>query len=187
MQPNIRPVERADYAQWANLWQAYRHFYQSPATPDVTDATWNRFFDGLEPVHALVAESEGQLVGLVHYIFHRSTWFVGPTCYLQDLYTIEVIRGAGIGRSLIQAVYERAQDCGAARVYWMTHESNEQAQAQSKMAPPIDKYQKLSGMMLRPARSLATHCTPNRKINKTCPTRPITTQPSSDLRKTESR
>ena len=125
----LRPIERADYEQWAALWQAYRHFYKSPATSDVTEATWSRFFDGLEPVHALVAEGNGKLVGLVHYIFHRSTWFVGPTCYLQDLYTVEASRGTGVGKALIQAVYAHAQECGAARVYWLTHESNTQAQA----------------------------------------------------------
>ncbi len=89
--------------------------------------TWARFFDAAEPVHALVAESGGRLVGLVHYIFHRSTILIGPTCYLQDLFTDESLRGRGIGRALIEAVYERAKAAGAARVYWLTHETNETA------------------------------------------------------------
>jgi len=87
------------------------------------------FFDGLEPVHAWVAEQNGQLVGLVHFIFHRSTWFVVPTCYLQDLYTLESMRGTGIGRALIETVYTQARANNAARVYWLTHESNVSAQA----------------------------------------------------------
>ena len=40
--------------------------------------TWSRFFDAYEPVHALVAESDGQLLGLVHYLFHRSTTAIAP-------------------------------------------------------------------------------------------------------------
>jgi GNAT superfamily N-acetyltransferase len=86
--------------------------------------TWSRFFDAYEPVHALVAERDGQLLGLVHYIFHRSTIMIGPTCYLQDLFTSESARGQGIGRALIEAVYERAKAAGSQRVYWQTHETN---------------------------------------------------------------
>ena len=51
--------------------------------------TWLRFFDAYEPVHALVAESDGRLVGLAHYLFHRSTTAIEPVCYLQDLFTVE--------------------------------------------------------------------------------------------------
>ena len=87
-------------------------------------ATWSRFFDTSEPVHALVAEKDGELVGLVHYIFHRSTTMISPTCYLQDLFTVEHARGQGIGRGLIEAVYEQAKSAGLQRVYWQTHETN---------------------------------------------------------------
>jgi GNAT superfamily N-acetyltransferase len=80
-------------------------------------------------VHALVAESAGRIVGIVHYIFHRSTWTPGPYCYLQDLFTIEDGRGLGVGRALIEAVYARAKEVGASRVYWQTHESNATAMA----------------------------------------------------------
>jgi GNAT superfamily N-acetyltransferase len=125
----IRAVKRTDYDQWKQLWQAYRLFYKAPASAEVTETTWNRFFDGIEPVNAFVAEKNDHIVGLVHYIFHRSTWFVEPTCYLQDLFTVEAMRGAGIGRALIQAVYEQAKANNAARVYWLTHETNETAQS----------------------------------------------------------
>lgn len=90
----------------------------------MTDLTFARFFDAHEPVHAFVAESGGALVGLVHYIFHRSTWTDGPYCYLQDLFTSEAARGKGVGRALIKAVYARAREKGASRVYWLTHETN---------------------------------------------------------------
>ena len=86
--------------------------------------TWARFFDAYEPVHALVAEGEGQLLGLAHYLFHRSTTTIEPTCYLQDLFTSELSRGKGVGKALIEAVYDRAKSAGSARVYWQTHETN---------------------------------------------------------------
>jgi GNAT superfamily N-acetyltransferase len=130
--PVIRPVDRADFDQWLPLWDGYNKFYGRfgpTALPvEVTQTTWARFFDAYEPVHALVAESDGRLVGLVHYLFHRSTNMLGPTCYLQDLFTAEAERGKGVARALIEAVYDQAKRAGATRVYWQTHETNTTAQ-----------------------------------------------------------
>jgi GNAT superfamily N-acetyltransferase len=124
----IRPVVRADYAHWLPLWEGYNRFYgrfDATALPDaITQMTWARFFDAYEPMHALVAEIDGRLVGLVHYLFHRSTISIAPNCYLQDLFTAEPARGRGVGRRLIEAVYEEARLAGLSRVYWLTHETN---------------------------------------------------------------
>jgi GNAT superfamily N-acetyltransferase len=124
----VRPVATTDFAQWSPLWQGYNAFYgrhgATALSYHVTQTTWSRFFDAAEPVHALVAETGDQLVGLVHYLFHRTTIQVEDTCYLQDLFTNESVRGRGIGRALIQAVYEKAAAAGSARVYWQTHETN---------------------------------------------------------------
>jgi GNAT superfamily N-acetyltransferase len=125
---DVRPIGPQDYEAWRPLWDGYNAFYgRSGATAlpeEITRTTWDRFFDGDEPVHALVAERDGRLVGLVHYIFHRSTTMIGPTCYLQDLFTDAQARGGGIGRALIEAVYSRAHTAGSTRVYWQTHETN---------------------------------------------------------------
>ena len=83
-----------------------------------------RFFDAYEPVHALVAEQNGKLIGLTHYLYHRSTTSIAPTCYLQDLFTTPAARGKGVARALINGVYEQAQLAGSPRVYWQTHETN---------------------------------------------------------------
>lgn len=125
----IRPVQPADRPRWEPLWRGYQVFYKVDLPAEVNDLTWRRFFDGLEPVHALVAEEGEALIGLVHYLFHRSTWMVGPTCYLQDLFTGESARGKGVARALIEAVYRAAAEAGASRVYWNTHETNAPARA----------------------------------------------------------
>lgn len=125
----IRPVQPADFEQWQPLWDGYQAFYARTAGEAVTRTTWGRFLDPAEPVHALVAERDGRLVGLAHFIFHRNTWMVEPVCYLQDLFTAPGARGGGVGRALVEAVYAAAGEAGASRVYWLTHESNAAAMA----------------------------------------------------------
>jgi GNAT superfamily N-acetyltransferase len=129
----IRAVKPDDFERWLLLWEGYNAFYKRVGPTAVSEAmtriTWTRFFDAYEPVHALVAERNGELLGLVHYIFHRNTTMIGPVCYLQDLFTTERARGAGVGGRLISAVYEKAKAAGASRVYWQTHESNVVAQS----------------------------------------------------------
>ncbi len=120
----IRAAAPADFAQWLPLWEGYNTFYERTVPLEVTRMTWSRFFDAYEPMHAVVAERDGKLLGLVHYLFHRNTAMLAPTCYLQDLFTAPEARGQGVGRALIEAVYERAQVAGSPRVYWMTQESN---------------------------------------------------------------
>ncbi len=129
---SIRSVRHDDFDKWLPLWDGYNAFYgrsgPTALAREVTDITWSRFFDAYEPMHALVAESEGELLGLVHYLYHRSTIAIAPDCYLRDLFTAQATRGKGIGRALIEGVYEQAKLAGVPRVYWQTHETNLTAQ-----------------------------------------------------------
>ena len=124
----VRPAVETDRAAWAPLWDGYNAFYGRSgitALPaETTRTTWARFMSPEEPMHALVAEGPDGLLGLAHYLFHRSTIQLGHSCYLQDLYTVEAARGRGVARALIEDVYRRAAGQGAPRVYWQTHESN---------------------------------------------------------------
>jgi GNAT superfamily N-acetyltransferase len=124
----VRAVQENDFSRWKPLWDGYNAFYgrtEKTALPDaITNATWSRFFDEDEPVHALVAEQWGELLGLAHFLFHRSTISIEPVCYMQDLFTIEAARGKGVGRALIEEVYRYAEGAGCSRVYWQTHETN---------------------------------------------------------------
>lgn len=117
-----------DREAWQPLWDGYNAFYgregATALAPAITQATWQRFFDPSEPVFALVAESQGRLLGLTHYLFHRSTTRLELTCYLQDLFTAPQARGQGVGRALIEGVYGAAQASGVHRVYWQTHQTN---------------------------------------------------------------
>jgi GNAT superfamily N-acetyltransferase len=128
MQLEIRPIRKQDFPSWLKLWEGYNAFYgrlgETALPSEVTRMTWSRFFDAYEPVYALVAEQGGTLQGLAHFLYHRSTTDIAPTCYLQDLFTAPEARGNGVGRALILRTYEHAKSSGAPEVYWQTHETN---------------------------------------------------------------
>jgi GNAT superfamily N-acetyltransferase len=126
--PLVRSIRRDDYAGWRPLWDGYNAFYgrSGPTALDerITAQTWERFFDSSERVHAFVAELDGRIVGIVHFLFHRSTSRLADVCYLQDLFTEESCRGRGVGRALIQQVLDAATEAESSRVYWTTQTTN---------------------------------------------------------------
>lgn len=120
----IRPVGEGERAAWEPLWRGYLTFYKATLPPETTDVAWRRLHDPAEPMFVLGAYVDGRLAGIVHYLFHRSTWTPGDYCYLQDLFVADDMRGLGLGRALIEAVYEAATAAGASRVYWLTRGDN---------------------------------------------------------------
>jgi len=133
-QASIRPVTPEDEAAWRTLWTGYLEFYETSVPEAVYSSTFSRILSAnrgepgtaYEP-HGLFAQIDDRPVGLVHYIFHRHCWTLANVCYLQDLYAVPEMRGHGIGRALIEAVYSRADAAGSANVYWMTQHFNADA------------------------------------------------------------
>ncbi len=121
----IRPLLPTDRAQWDPLWQGYLSFYKTELPSETTEATWRSLVDEESGLLGLCAvDEQGALLGIVHYLFHPVTWSAGPRCYLEDLFTAPGARGQGVGRALIEAVYQAADERGADQVYWLTEESN---------------------------------------------------------------
>jgi GNAT superfamily N-acetyltransferase len=138
---SIAPLTAADRGEWLPLWHAYLTFYESELSDDVTDVVFGRLLAG-DGVHGVLArDDEGTAVGFVHWLYHRSTWSIGPYCYLEDLFVAPGVRGGGVGRALIAHVREHAADAGAAKVYWLTQESNTTARTL------YDKVADLSGFV----------------------------------------
>ena len=124
----IRPLRPEDEAEWRRLWTGYLAFYQTSVPEAVYASTFARLLgDDPQDFSALVAESDGRLLGLTHYLFHRHAWKVENVCYLQDLFVDPQARGTGLGRALIQAVYARADAAGASGVHWLTQDFNTEA------------------------------------------------------------
>ncbi|CUH65932.1 ribosomal-protein-alanine acetyltransferase [Thalassovita gelatinovora] len=143
---DIRPLCAADEADWRRLWTAYLEFYQSTVPEEVYQNTFARLIDSeKENQHALLALLDGKPVGLVHYIYHPHNWRQEDVCYLQDLYADPDVRGQGIGRALIEAVYKAADENGTPSVYWMTQDFNHTARKlydRIATLTPFIKYQR---------------------------------------------
>lgn len=124
----LRPLTASDLGQWEPLWRAYLAFYEAKVPNEVYETTWQRLLmPDRDPYGLCAVTGSGRLVGIVHYLFHVTCWAIAPNCYLQDLYVADDARGQGVGRALIQAVYEAADRRGVADVYWTTQHFNHAA------------------------------------------------------------
>lgn len=124
----IRTLRADDRPDWAALWHAYLEFYETSVSDAIYDSTFGRLIgDEPQDFSCFVAEQDGHLIGLTHYLFHRHAWTLENTCYLQDLYACPDARGTGVGRALIEAVYGAADKQGNGAVYWLTQDFNTQA------------------------------------------------------------
>ncbi len=143
----IRPLAATDRPQWARLWEAYLAFYETSVSEAVYTSSFDRLIDPeVRDYNGLVAEQDGQLIGLTHYIFHRHGWKLEDVCYLQDLYATPASRGTGVGRKLIEGVYAAADAAGTPTVYWMTDATNSVARRlydRIAALTPFIKYQRV--------------------------------------------
>ncbi|MCM2563483.1 GNAT family N-acetyltransferase [Lutimaribacter sp. EGI FJ00015] len=146
MSLTIRPLTAQDEADWRRLWTAYLEFYGTTVAEEVYQTTFARLLDPARPAqNALIALQDGRAVGLVHYIYHPHNWRIDDVCYLQDLYADPDVRGTGVGRALIEAVYEAADENGTPSVYWLTQDFNETARKlydRIATLTPFIKYQR---------------------------------------------
>jgi GNAT superfamily N-acetyltransferase len=124
---SVRPLKAEDKSRWLELWNGYLTFYETSLSDEQTELTWNRLMDSSYGVFGLMAEKDGAMVGITHFMFRPSTWAPKDYCYLEDLFVDPMVRGSGAGRALISRVIELAKEHGAGRVYWTTKENNAQA------------------------------------------------------------
>lgn len=124
---SVRPLKAEDKSRWLELWHGYLTFYETSLSSEQTELTWNRLMDSNYGVFGLMAEKDGAMVGITHFMFRPSTWAPKDYCYLEDLFVDPTVRGGGAGRALISRVIEVAKEHGAGRVYWTTKENNAQA------------------------------------------------------------
>ena len=136
----IRKIEPRDEPHWRELWDAYTRFYEREPSEALTRYTWSRIMDAASPIHAIVAEAEGDgVVGIANYFIHENTSALTPACCLQDLF-VET-RGVGVGQLLIDWLVAEMKAQNWSRLYWHTKENNYRARGL------YDKYTPHSGFL----------------------------------------
>ncbi len=136
----IRPLELADKSRWLELWDGYLTFYESTLTSEQTELTWQRLHDDSFNLNGLAAVVDGKVIGFAHFLYRPSSWAENDYCYLEDLFVDETVRGAGAGRSLIDAVIVTARAKMSGRVYWTTKESNTRARVLYDSYSPASEF-----------------------------------------------
>jgi len=136
----IRPIKQQDKSRWLELFKAYIEFYKSKLSDAQYELTWQRINSDFN-MHGLLAEVDGHIVGLAHYIFRPDTWEIEDFCYLEDLYVDPKARKVGIGRALIKAVEEIAVAKGSKRLYWTTAPDNSVARSLYEKLAVSDRVQ----------------------------------------------
>jgi ribosomal protein S18 acetylase RimI-like enzyme len=137
---SVREIAPSDRERWLELWSGYLTFYKTVLTPEQTALTWARINDPQFNLFGLVAISEGLVIGFAHFLFQPSSWSVNDYCYLEDLFVDPSARGAGAGRSLIDAVIVAARAKLSGRVYWTTQESNTRARVLYDSYSPASEF-----------------------------------------------
>ena len=124
MSIEIREVRASDYDEWRRLWTGYLAYYETELPDEIKKLSFAKLLSNASSCFGFLAVDGDHPVGLVHYIFHEHMWRPEGSCYLQDLYSDPQVRGTGVGRALIEAVYSAADAKGVPRVYWLTQDFN---------------------------------------------------------------
>ena len=136
----VRPLELTDKSRWLELWEGYLTFYESTLTSEQSELTWQRLHDDSFNLNGLVALVDEKVIGFAHFLYRPSSWAENDYCYLEDLFVDETVRGAGAGRSLIDAVIVAARAKMSGRVYWTTKESNTRARVLYNSYSPASEF-----------------------------------------------
>ena len=142
----IREATAADAADIVRLVRALADYEREPDAVTNTPELVERWLFGEEAVaSALVAEVDGQVVGIAVWYRSYSTWTGLPGIYLEDLFVDPEHRGSGFGRGFLEALARMALDRGYARFEWVVLDWN---------TPAIEFYESLGG---RPMQEWTTY------------------------------
>ena len=129
----IRPAVKSDAAQILTfiielaIYEKAEHEVKS----SIADIEATLFTEGCT-AHGLMAEMNGEAVGMAVYFFNYSTWLGQNGIYLEDLYVSPAHRGHGIGKRLLASLARVAKEKNCGRMDWSVLDWNQ---------PAIDVYE----------------------------------------------
>jgi GNAT superfamily N-acetyltransferase len=140
----VSRVTSADRADWERLWQAWQDYMEGAVPAAVTSASWDLMMRDDSGLTALIARTaDGTAIGFANVSTTPFVWTGGPILFLQDLYVLEEVRGAGAGEALLKGVYLLADEIGASQVFWLVDEDDARLQgfyARHGMRTPYLRY-----------------------------------------------
>lgn len=125
---DVRPIVRRELEELLPLVAGYQTFYR--AVPDVerNRRFFSRFLHPSNEGLLLGAWIDGGLAGFATLYWFFSSTKAADSVLMNDLFVREDVRGAGIGRVLIQSALDEARRRGAAHLEWYTGPDNLAAQ-----------------------------------------------------------
>lgn len=121
----IRRATPDDMPALLTLFRGFMTYLGDPSPPDsaLADAITPVFSDPTAEI-LIAADAGGAPVSYAHYRFYYSVWMAAPECFLEDLFVMESVRDGGIGRQMLERIFDVARARGCARVRLDTNEGN---------------------------------------------------------------
>ncbi len=129
MQPHIHTATLPDLEPVAQLFDAYRQFYQYPSDLVLASTYIAQRLEKGESVILLARDGAGAALGFCQLYPTFCSLEAKPIYALYDLYVAPAARGAGIGKQLLLAAEQTARDHGMCRLDLTTAKTNIPAQA----------------------------------------------------------
>jgi GNAT superfamily N-acetyltransferase len=135
----IRPGVEEDIPAILALIQALAEYEKArPGDVPVDAAALRESLFGARPAaETLLAEVDGETIGLALFFHNFSTWQGRRGLYLEDLFVRPAMRGRGIGKALLRELARIAVERGCARMEWAVLDWN---------TPSIDFYRSLGAV-----------------------------------------
>ena len=127
----IHPVDAEGLDAVLPLIAGYQRFYGVSAPDDARNqAFWSRFTvpDGDRGVLLAAYDEDGGPVGFTTVYWTWESIAARDVAVLNDLFVAEGVRGAGVGRALMEAAFAAARERGLPAISWMTALDNRRAQ-----------------------------------------------------------
>lgn len=120
----IRQGTATDIPATLTLIKELAEFEKAPLEVDNTEERMLQEGFGEHPVFGfLVAEIQGEIVGISLYFFRYSTW-KGKRLFLEDLIVTEKHRGKGIGKALFEKTLEKSIELNCNGMSWQVLDWN---------------------------------------------------------------